>query len=78
MVHRVRPTSTRFIHYTPLGNTKSVTPLWNVVAVEPGYFTLFDDKAPPTTRNSIKVARALGWRCLPHSRRGGLNWCFEP
>ncbi len=40
----------------------------------PVYFTLVGDKASPAARNSSEVARALNWRCYPHTGNGGLIW----
>ncbi len=35
------------------------------------------DKAPPAARGSSEFARALNWRCYPHTGNGEHSWCLS-
>ncbi len=40
----------------------------------PDYFTLIDDKAPPSARYSNEVERVYNRLCYPHTGFDGINW----
>ncbi len=49
----------------------------NCTRSPPGCFTLIGDKAPPTARDYIDIARTLNRRCHPHAGNFGLRMMLK-